>query len=404
LVSTSLATKEPGEPRFIAENVGGKSVWWTYTPTTTGVLTLSTTNSTFDTLMALYTADNATTITITNLVAVASNDDAYNGVTFSKISQAVRNRTYWILVDGFNGASGNANLTYSFASSNIFHLTVNTVESGTVVPGSGDFADGSTVVLAATPDPNYEFVEWVGEGLTSTANPLSIVVNANLTLTARFRAHVFTDGFEPTFSPSLSWANDPIHPWVIQSTNVSFGQNAARSGVIANGESSTLTLTILSGSGVGSFDYRVSSETNWDWLEFYLNGVPGLSPPLQRWSGEAGWATYQFSIPAGTNTLVWRYVKDATLSAGSDAAFIDNVVIPSVPITPTLLRLFNPAVGGFQVQLQGSGPQWVRIQGSSDLKSWKDVWTGVLSNGDVIQISDLQAPYNSYRFYRAVCP
>jgi subtilisin family serine protease len=404
LVSTIQATKEPGEPQFVAGNVGGKSVWWTYLPATAGVLTLSTTNSTFDTIMALYTSDNDTSTRITNLVTVASNDDAYSGVTFSKISQAVSNRTYWILVDGFNGASGNASLTYSFTSSNIFHLTVNTIASGTVVPASGDFADGSTVVLAATPDPNYEFVEWVGEGITSTANPLSIVINANLILTARFRVHEFTDGFEPTFSPSLSWANDPTHPWVIQSTNVAFGQNAARSAVIANRESSTLTLTIQSGSGVGSFDYKVSSETNWDWLEFYLNGVPGSSSPLQRWSGEVGWATYQFSIPAGTNTLVWRYIKDPTVSAGSDAAFIDNVEIPPVSTTSTLLRLLNPALGGFQVQLQGSGSQSVRIQGSSNLASWKDIWSGVLSNGTVIPFSDPQAPYPSYRFYRAVSP
>src|SRR5205814_3470911 len=100
-------------------------------------------------------------------------------------------------------------------------------------------------------------------------------------------------------------------------TNVSFGQSAVRSGAITNGESSTLTLTILSGDGVGSFDYRVSSETNWDWLEFYVNGVPDSSPPRQRWSGEVGWATYQFRVPAGTNVLVWRYIKDPTGSAGS---------------------------------------------------------------------------------------
>src|SRR2546425_908344 len=150
------------------------------------------------------------------------------------------------------------------------------------------------------------------------------------------------------------------------------------------------SLTIRSGSGVGSFDYRVSSETNWDWLEFYVNGVPGLSPPSQRWSGEAGWATYQFSVPAGTNALVWRYVKDPTTSAGSDAAFIDNVDIPPVPTVPTSLRLLNPTVGGFQIQFQGPAPQPVRIQGSINLASWQDISTTVLTNGAVFQFTDPQ--------------
>jgi len=73
------------------------------------------------------------------------------------------------------------------------------------------------------------------------------------------------------------------------------------------------------------FDYKVSSETNWDWLEFYLNGRL-----LQRWSGEAGWATYQFSVLAGTNVFQWRYTKDPIGSAGLDAAFIDNLDLPQL--------------------------------------------------------------------------
>ncbi len=182
-------------------------------------------------------------------------------------------------------------------------------------------------------------------------------------------------------------------------------QYAARSGVITNSESSTLTLTILSGGGVGSFDYRVSSETNWDWLEFYVNGVPGLSKPLKSWSGEAGWTTYQFSVPAGTNILAWRYVKDSSTSAGSDAAFIDNVDIPPVAPVPTSLRLLNPTADGFQVQFQGPASQNVRIQGSTNLVSWEDISTQVLSNGAVFQFTDPEkGNYPAYRFYRAVTP
>ncbi len=47
------ATKEAGEPNH-AGNTGGKSVWWSFQPSADGVLTLSTTNSTFDTLLAMY--------------------------------------------------------------------------------------------------------------------------------------------------------------------------------------------------------------------------------------------------------------------------------------------------------------------------------------------------------------
>jgi subtilisin family serine protease len=394
---TTGATKEVGEPP-IAGNHGGSSVWWTFVPQAQGIVTLSTTNSTFDTLLALYTTNSFTTnaIAFTNFITLASNDDAYEGVSFSKISQAVRaNRRYWVTVDGFQGASGTARLNYSFVASNIVSLTVNTIELGSVVPGSGDYPSGSTIMLTATPNPNYEFVAWEGD-MSTSANPLSIVANTDLKLIARFRAHAFTDGFEPTFSPALGWVNDSSNPWVTQSNYVSFGQSAARSGAITDYQSSTLRLSITSGGGVGSFDYKVSSEPNWDWLEFYVNGAQ-----LRRWSGEVGWATYQYAIAAGTNSLEWRYVKDSAGSAGLDAAFIDNVDIP--PLV-TSLQLLNPTVGGFQVLYHGPASQSVRIQGSANLLSWQDLSTIIMDNGAVVDFNDPQSANYQFRFYRAVTP
>jgi len=81
------------------------------------------------------------------------------------------------------------------------------------------------------------------------------------------------------------------------------------------------------------FDYKVSSEASWDWPEFRLNSLL-----LQRWSGESGWATYQFSVAAGTNVFQWRYTKDPIGSSGVDIAFIDNLDSPQMTTT---LRLLN---------------------------------------------------------------
>jgi hypothetical protein len=91
-----------------------------------------------------------------------------------------------------------------------------------------------------------------------------------------------------------------------------------------------------------------------------------------------------------------------TASAGLDAAFIDSV---DVPLLATSLILSNPTVGGFQLRYQGSNPQDVRIQGSTDLINWLTLTTTNLANGAVIQYYDSQAPnYPFYRFYRAVSP
>ena len=396
-VNTSLATKEPGEAQTIAGNAGGKSVWWAYTPPVDGVLTVSTTNSSFDTLMALYTTNNAIArATIGGLTEVAANDDALDGVTFSKIAQAVAaNRTYWIVVDGFDGASGVARLTYDFAPGSIVHLSVSTVQNGTVSPGSGDYAAGSTVVLTSIPAAGYEFVGWEGD-VSSTVNPLSLVLNANVTLAARFQAHEFTDGFESGGLTFLPWVTTGSQPWTVANSVVAIGQYAARSGVIGDDQNSILTLTRATGSGVGSFDYKVSSETNWDRLEFSINGIA-----QQRWSGEVGWATYQFSVVAGTNTFEWIYRKDPSDSFGLDAAFIDNLVLP---LNASSLRLMNPTGAGFQVEYEGDGIQSVRIQCSTDLKTWTTLTTVNVAAGATVQFTDKQSSSVPSRYYRAVSP
>ena len=71
------ATKEPGEPDH-AGQPGGKSIWYSWTPASTGPETFTTFGSSFDTLLAVYTGTSVAALT-----AVASNDDYGNTVTSS---------------------------------------------------------------------------------------------------------------------------------------------------------------------------------------------------------------------------------------------------------------------------------------------------------------------------------
>lgn len=62
-------------------------------------------------------------------------------------------------------------------------------ENGTVTGNTGTFTDGDTTVLTATPNPGYKFVKWIlngGAAGTVTDNPMSILVNQNLSITAVF--------------------------------------------------------------------------------------------------------------------------------------------------------------------------------------------------------------------------
>ncbi len=95
------ATMEPGETNH-AGVIGGKSVWWSWTPTSNSCVTITTEGSDFDTLLGVYT--NAA---LASLVSVATNDDASGDVISSVTFNAVAGRACQIAVDGYNRAGGN---------------------------------------------------------------------------------------------------------------------------------------------------------------------------------------------------------------------------------------------------------------------------------------------------------
>lgn len=106
--STVNASREPGEPLHAGRD-GDTSVWWTWTAPADDTVVISTVGSSFDTLLALYTGSN-----LTNLVEVATSDDidASNGLLTSSVTNNVTaGTTFAIVVDGFDGASGDVVLT-----------------------------------------------------------------------------------------------------------------------------------------------------------------------------------------------------------------------------------------------------------------------------------------------------
>ena len=102
------ATRESGEPNVLGVS-GGKSIWYTWTAPASGVVTMSTAGSTFDTTLGVYTGTS-----LSRLRRVAANDDesfSSNRLTSRVSFNAVAGTTYQILVDGFSGASGSVSLS-----------------------------------------------------------------------------------------------------------------------------------------------------------------------------------------------------------------------------------------------------------------------------------------------------
>ena len=121
------------------------------------------------------------------------------------------------------------------------------------------------------------------------------------------------------------WSNSSIHPWVITDTYVYEGSYCAKSGTITHDESSQLNFNYKSlDGGTFSFYAMVSSESNYDFLIFYIDGEE-----QGRWSGEYWWKECSFEITPGSfHTFTWLYTKDYSVDGGLDGAWIDYIMLP----------------------------------------------------------------------------
>lgn len=391
IATNTVATKEFGEPAH-AGNEGGKSVWWKFTPPADGLLLLSTEGSVIsggtaplDTLLGLYTGDF-----VTSLTEVASNDDASPGSGYSELTASLKGGvTYHIAVDGYAGAGGVIKLSYTFEPSTVFTVTATSAGGGSVSPASGTFPKNSTVTFTATPDPNFEFESFTTTNgdILSTRNPFSISLTGPTNIVAHFHPHRFTESFESGDFSRLPWQ---VSGWKVQSDVVAQGQFAAASTTHERNGTNSLVLLTQMLPGIGSFDFRVSTETNYDQLQFFVN-----DELRDSWSGEIPWTLYTFDVPGGLTRLEWRYVKDNAINEGLDTVYLDNVDIP-------LARPVLSINGSRQIQFIGVPNATYAIQASSDLKTWTTVATRTADQSGKVTFTEPLQPGQSARFYRVV--
>lgn len=124
------------------------------------------------------------------------------------------------------------------------------------------------------------------------------------------------------------WDFSGTADWFITTIDPYEGTYCSQSGDISDNQNSSLIVTLQTSADDDiSFYRKVSSESGYDYLEFYVDGVM-----LDRWAGEVAWGQVSYFIEAGIHTFSWVYDKDYSVSSGSDCAWIDYVVFP--PLAP----------------------------------------------------------------------
>jgi len=124
--------------------------------------------------------------------------------------------------------------------------------------------------------------------------------------------------------------------WFIDDSEAYEGFYSARSGMIGDNQTSTLSISLnVISPGYISFFKKVSCEddpthNNYDYLSFLIDDVE-----IERWDGEIEWSQEVYNVTLGQHTFQWRYQKDGYVSSGSDCAWIDYIDLPEYDNTST---------------------------------------------------------------------
>ena len=134
---------------------------------------------------------------------------------------------------------------------------------------------------------------------------------------------LLVENFETNFT-GFNWQFSGGN-WTIDNTSYN-NSHSAKSATINHNQTTLLSVSInCPVDGTISFWKKVSCELNYDYLRFAVNGVV-----RSQWSGTSdNWSQVFFDVPAGQNTFTWSYTKDGGISAGSDCAWIDDIIFPS---------------------------------------------------------------------------
>ena len=138
----------------------------------------------------------------------------------------------------------------------------------------------------------------------------------------------------------------------------------------------------MAGPGTLTFWWKVSSEENFDFLRFFIDGVE-QSGAIH---GEVDWQQRTNLISSGTHTLRWRYEKDSSASEGQDAGWIDELHFSPASAPP----LLAPTVVGtnFVFSFQSQTGLTHTIEFNDDLKTTNWVFLQTITgDGSLKQVT-----------------
>jgi uncharacterized repeat protein (TIGR02543 family) len=388
---------DQGEPLHV--KLGGKSVWWTWTAPSSGGLELTTTRSTFDTVLAVYTGTN-----LTNLVFVAGADDdpwgvgRQSGVTFN----VTAGTTYQIVVDGWDGASGEIELHFRLGNpfavppNNNFANRILLTGSNTTVSSFNDAATlepqeplhndsygGKSVWWSwVSPAPGFVTVNTIGSRFDTT-----LAVYAGSALSNLIEIASDDDGV-PDYTSTVTFYTKAGVTNQIAVDGYDGASGNIRLSVAFTPASYNLTVNTNPTSG-GAVNVTPPPDQNGKYAPgsvVTLSASPVAAYVFSGWTGSASSINNPFSLTMNS---------DKTFTAGFSPAAALRLIAYS-PQSPASIR-----TDGFRFLLSSTINSTCVLEYSPDLRNWTSLQTNQVTAGQGAEIRDLGASNAPSRFYRA---
>jgi hypothetical protein len=327
------ATSEPGEPLH-AGKPGGSSVWYTWTAPNTGVVSLQTIGSTFDTLLAVYSG-----LSVTSLVSVASDEDHGGFYTSALKFDAFNGQQYQFAIDGFGGSQGD--FVFSWQEQDTSHMLpiflVQPVDQ-TVTPGGtatftgvGARVCGNGQINCNNPSPEQLLYQWLYYGSPipgATASTLTLS-NVQPSMLGNYALQIATP-YQTNVSQTA----------VLQlNTTGSSSENVqAMNKFLDSADSNPLLIGAISGGSTGS-----TASTTLIAAGTVVSGYTGTQTFNTGGSGSTPTETICGVIGGSSEWLTFVPQASGILNLNTDGSSYDTVmaVFKRNPTNSSLLQLIN---------------------------------------------------------------
>jgi hypothetical protein len=354
-----------------------------------------------DSTQTIGLLDPGQTVIIPDAMAFLVSEAIPDGYEISTISQAIATEDVFIRTIPITAYSSNLKITALniMDGNNNILMPGETATLNISISNTGGSACINVNALLTAIDPMISilqgnaFIDTIGKQSTHTitfqvsvsaACPAGHIAFASLHFAADknysamdsvfFNVGIIAEDFETGNFTRYPWQSGGNASWVVAGNLPYEGTYCATSPAIGDNQYSSMyiTMNVLCASEI-SFYRKISSEPNYDFLTFYIDGIE-----QGKWSGEVQWGKMTYAVSAGPHTFAWKYNKDVNTVAGSDKAWVDFIIWPPYD---EILLIANAGNDDFICHPSGYALQPVIL--NADAVLWTTSGDGYFSNSSI---------------------